>query len=304
MARVEQIWAPDSISYAYNSPEWIVIHYTATDASAYNNALYFSRGGSGDSSAHYFVDGGGVIYQSVPDGRGAWHSGNYECNTHSIGIETVSSGEDFSAAEVSELAWLVQRLMREHGIPADRVIRHYDVADCFGGYTLDPNKHCPAPYVDWGKWRALWKRITSGETEDEVQLVSNDGGSVYRLYNHGTGFHHYTASAGEKDSLVNAGWRYEGEAWKARASQRHAVYRMYNPGNGDHLLTTSYGEAASLQKAGWRYEGVPFFASDDGAEVHRVYNPNSGEHFFTASLGEAESLQSKGWKREGVAFRA
>ena len=162
MARIEQIWAPDSISYAYNSPELIVVHYTATDASAYNNALYLSRGGSGNSSAHYFVDGGGTIYQSVPDNRGAWHSGNYECNTRSIGIETVSAGEDFSEAEIAELAWLVQTLMASYGIPAERVIRHYDVADYFDGYTIDPHKNCPAPYVDAGKWAELHARITNG----------------------------------------------------------------------------------------------------------------------------------------------
>ena len=146
--------------------------------------------------------------------------------------------------------------------------------------------------------------IVVEEEGDKVQLVSNDGGSVFRLYNPHSGFHHYTTSVGEKDALMGAGWRFEGEAWKAKASQRHAVYRMYNASNGDHLLTINYGEAANLQKAGWKYEGVPFFASDDGAEVYRVYNPNSGEHFYTTDAGEAESLQAAGWMLEGVAFRA
>ena len=172
MPRVEQIWAPDGISYDWNSPEWIVIHYTATEASAYNNAVYFSRGGNWNSSAHYFVDGGGVIYQSVPEDRGAWHGGNYECNTHSIGIETVSAGEDFSAAEIAELSWLVGVLMDTYGIPASRVIRHYDVADYFGGYTVDPNKHCPASYVDEGKWQSLKAAIISGYDPDEEDEMS------------------------------------------------------------------------------------------------------------------------------------
>jgi len=303
MPKLEQILAPNEISYDYNNPDWIVVHYTATDASAYNNAVYFSRGGNWNSSAHYFLDGGGVIYQSVPDDRGAWACGNYEANTNSISIEVVSSGQDFDEAEIAELQWLVHELMKQYDIPASHVIRHYDVADVFGGYTLDPNKHCPAPYVDNSKWSALKKRITStAKKEDELKPVTNDGGAVYRLYNPNTGFHHYTLSAAEKDALMSSGWKFEGEAWKARASQRLAVYRMYNPGNGDHVLTKSYSEAESLSKAGWNYEGVPFFAADSGTAVYRVYNPNSGEHFYTTSDKEATDLSVAGWRREGVAF--
>lgn len=33
----------------------IVVHYTTTDASAYNNLLYFSRSDA-QASAHYFID--------------------------------------------------------------------------------------------------------------------------------------------------------------------------------------------------------------------------------------------------------
>lgn len=159
MPTIKQLLAPDDISYNYNTPEWIVIHYTATDASAYNNALYFSRGGNWNSSAHYFIDGKGIIYQSVPDNRGAWHAGNYNCNTQSIGIETVSSGQDFTESEISDLAWLVQTLMSKYNIPKSHVIRHYDVVDYFGGYTVDPHKNCPAPYVNNGKWKNLKERI-------------------------------------------------------------------------------------------------------------------------------------------------
>ena len=163
MPTIKQLLAPYSISYGSNDPEWIVVHYTATSASAYNNAVYFSRGGNGQSSAHYFIDGGGTIYQSVPDYRGAWHAGNYECNTSSIGIEVVSDGADFTSSEVSELGWLVQSLMAKYGIPASREIRHHDVADHFGGYTVDPYKNCPAPYVNDGKWKKLKAEITEGD---------------------------------------------------------------------------------------------------------------------------------------------
>lgn len=180
MPTIKQLLAPDDISYSWNTPQWIVIHYTATSASAYNNAVYFSRGGNWNSSAHYFVDGGGTIYQSVPDWRGAWHAGNYDCNMHSIGIETVSDGRDFTASEISELAWLVQGLMHKYGIGADHVIRHYDVCDYFGGYTVDPHKSCPAPYVNSGKWKNLKAKITEGN-----MLTKEDANTIWAFDNWG-----------------------------------------------------------------------------------------------------------------------
>lgn len=47
----------------------IVIHHTATLASARNNAIYFSRNERQRSSAHYFADDiTDEIYQSVAEG--------------------------------------------------------------------------------------------------------------------------------------------------------------------------------------------------------------------------------------------
>lgn len=83
----------------------IVIHYTATLASARNNAIYFSRNERQGSSAHYFVDGiTDEIYQSVAEGDTAWHAGNWLMNCRSVGIEVVSAGEDYSEVEVGKLA--------------------------------------------------------------------------------------------------------------------------------------------------------------------------------------------------------
>ncbi len=176
MPTIEQILAPDSISYNWNAPQWIVIHYTATDASAYNNAVYFSRGGNWNSSAHYFLDGNGIIYQSVPDNRGAWHAGNYQCNTHSIGIKTINTKQDFTSAEIEELAWLVQKLMGEYDIDGDHVIRHYDVVDYFSGNTVDPHKNCPAPYVNYSKWQELKATITGDDnmTDEQIKKLAKE----------------------------------------------------------------------------------------------------------------------------------
>ena len=42
--------------------------------------------------------------------------------------------------------WLVKKLRKELGIPAENVLRHYDIV----------NKGCPAPYVHNNKYRTSW----------------------------------------------------------------------------------------------------------------------------------------------------
>ena len=137
-----------------NPVNTVVVHYTGTNASAHNNLLYFSRNKVG-ASAHYFIDRDGTLCQSVAESDTAWHAGNWPVNQHSVGIEVVSAGEDFTEAQVSTLAALVQDLMARYGIPEGSVIRHYDVT----------GKLCPAPYVDASKWAALKSRILGGSAE-------------------------------------------------------------------------------------------------------------------------------------------
>jgi hypothetical protein len=165
---IEQYWAsPDTYTRGNDGREWIVVHYTATNASALNNCIYFS-GGNRNASAHYFIDDTS-IWQSVPEEDSAWHAGNWSINSTSIGIEVVSAGQDFTDGEIDRLAWLVGVLMERYGIDANHVIRHYDVADVApSGGTLDPHKRCPAPYVDAGKWAWLHDRIISGQGGAEV----------------------------------------------------------------------------------------------------------------------------------------
>lgn len=134
-------------------PDHIAVHFTATQASARNNVIYFSRNQGQGASAHYFIDDiSPEIYQSVRDSDTAWAVGDWNMNCRSISIEVVSSGEDFSAVEIDKLSWLVQTLMKKYGIPWGRVIRHYDVN----------GKRCPAPYIDEAKWAALRAQITGG----------------------------------------------------------------------------------------------------------------------------------------------
>ena len=144
----------------------IVVHFTATLASARNNATYFSRNEGQGASAHYFIDDiTPEIYQSVAEGDTAWHAGDWQMNCRAIGIEVVSAGEDFSATEVEKLGWLVRKLMAKYGIGASGVIRHYDVT----------GKLCPAPYVAASKWAALKAAITGGAASGGTTAVAPEG---------------------------------------------------------------------------------------------------------------------------------
>lgn len=148
------------------SVDRIVVHFTATLASARNNATYFARNEGQGASAHYFVDDiTPEIYQSVAEGDTAWHAGDWQMNCRAIGIEVVSAGEDFSATEVEKLSRLVRKLMAKYGIGASGVIRHYDVT----------GKLCPAPYVAASKWAALKATIMGGAASGGTTAAAPSG---------------------------------------------------------------------------------------------------------------------------------
>ncbi len=132
--------------------KYIVIHYVGALGGAEANCKYYAGGNRG-ASAHYFDGFDGEIWQSVVDKDIAWHCGakayrHPECrNDNSLGIEMcvrnkgsqASDSKDwyFEEATVKAAIALTRELMAKYNVPADRVIRHYDVT----------GKICPNPYV-------------------------------------------------------------------------------------------------------------------------------------------------------------
>lgn len=124
-------------SYAGQTPKYIVIHNTdnySKGANAKAHAKAQHDGNFKGYSAHLFVDDTGA-YQALPYDRGAWHVGvNYggrlfgTCNNHnSIGIEMcVQSGYNYEKAFQNTVA-VCKQIMKQFGIPAERVLQHYDV---------------------------------------------------------------------------------------------------------------------------------------------------------------------------------
>ena len=156
---------------------YIVIHWVGKVSTALANSEYF-KNVYRKASAHYFVDDN-FIYQSVEDSAIAWHCGTngtyfhkYARNSNSIGIEMcLSSTNTISKETIARTAELVKYLMEKYNIPAENVIRHYDIT----------HKKCPAIYVDNGKWNKLHKTLTesfvvntgTSYNKSEVEISSN-----------------------------------------------------------------------------------------------------------------------------------
>lgn len=154
-----------------NGKKYIAIHYLGVVGQ--NNKV--EAGGYG---AHYYIYWDGTIYQAASHDAVLWQvgTGGYykqkhpiARNANTIGIElcckcdgdSSKAGDKWYFTEETQEAcvWLVKKLMKDLGIPASNVLRHYDIVD----------KTCPAPYVHNNKYKTSWtwdefkKKITNTE---------------------------------------------------------------------------------------------------------------------------------------------
>lgn len=163
--------------------QFLVVHYTAGDGdTARNNGDYFSRGPVG-ASAHWFVDEEEVVL-SVPQEHTAWHCGaktylHPQCrNGNSVAVELCSKkdekGNYFIPQRTLERAQaLLRELMKQYGIPTERVLRHFDVT----------GKKCPAPLVEAGSWNEFLEELMRYETLEAVPQWGRE--SVEKLIRQG-----------------------------------------------------------------------------------------------------------------------
>lgn len=162
--------------------KYLVIHYTGNDGDTdESNANYF-KNHIVEASAHYFVDDDSIT-QSVQDDFVAWSVGgekypscsktgggkwNGKCtNNNSISVELCDTKRDgkygFTEKTLENAVALCQLLIKKYNIPAENIIRHFDVV----------GKICPAPFVNDEKaWEEFKERIVDEvkyyETVNEV----------------------------------------------------------------------------------------------------------------------------------------
>ena len=138
-----------SIKCPYSmTPEFIVVHNTANDASARNEVAYMIRN-SNKVSFHYAVDDKEIV-QGIPENRNAWHAGdgtNGQGNRKGLSIEicfSKSGGKRFEEAEKLAAKFIAFKL-KEKGWGIDKIKKHQD----FNG------KYCPHRTLDIGWQRFL-----------------------------------------------------------------------------------------------------------------------------------------------------
>lgn len=154
-------------SYENNKPEAIVFHNTdnfAKTATARSHAEGLRDGYMHQMSWHVVVDDK-EAFQCLPFDRGAWHVGvNYGGklfglinNRNSICVEMcVNAGYDYEKAFQNSVD-VVKQLMKQLGIPAERVYSHYDIC----------GKNCPSQVRARGDWDRFKKLIGAADTDFE-----------------------------------------------------------------------------------------------------------------------------------------
>lgn len=186
---------------------YIVIHYTAGSTSrpgtAKNNAVMFADPSYG-ASADFIVDDSTIVqYNPDINNRYCWHCGDNKnpysmggkfygkCgNANSIGIEICCTNPNwmqsdqanspkwsFTDAVVDNAVELVKYLMEKYGIPAERVIRHYDVS----------GKLCPG-IIGWNEdsgntteWKHFKERIGGSTTPKTDDKTDTQKKQIYRV---------------------------------------------------------------------------------------------------------------------------
>ncbi|MDX2103790.1 MAG: matrixin family metalloprotease [Alphaproteobacteria bacterium] len=138
--------------------------------------------------------------------------------------------------------------------------------------------------------------------------------SVFRFYNTQGGFHFFTNSVTERDTIQQTmpHMRFEGTGFSAPtgAVGTMDVFRFFNTQTGSHFFTASTAERDFIRATNpaLSYEGTAYraFAGDFGPqeELYRFFNTQTGVHFFTATEAERDAVISglPHMRYEGIAF--
>ncbi|WP_326843758.1 N-acetylmuramoyl-L-alanine amidase [Streptomyces sp. NBC_01558] len=130
--------------------DYVIIHVTQA---TYVDTLSIFRNPAKKVSAHYVVrSADGHVAQCVREHNVAWHAGNWDYNTRSIGIEHegwVDKPAYFTNALYEESAKLTAAICDQYGIPKDR-------AHILGHYQVPGSDHTdPGPNWDWTRYIRL-----------------------------------------------------------------------------------------------------------------------------------------------------
>jgi N-acetylmuramoyl-L-alanine amidase/Fibronectin type III domain len=145
--------------------EMIVIHDIEGSAAS---AIKAFQDPTRHGSAHYVTSYKGQVWQMVNEKDIAWHAGNWDYNTRSIGIENEGYAYTpglYTVAEYAASARLAASICSRWGVPMDRthVIGHYQVPDPYhkGLYGGDSHHTDPGPYWNWTYYMYLARKYAN-----------------------------------------------------------------------------------------------------------------------------------------------
>ena len=151
------------------TPEFIVIHNTANDASAMAEISYMI-GNNNKVSYHCAIDNTRIV-QGVPFNRNTWNAGdggNGNGNRKGISLEicySKSGGDDFEEAEKLAAEYTAY-LLKQYDWGIDKVKKHQDFA----------NKYCPHRTLDLG-WQRFLDMVSSYLEDKPVNNEKIESGS-------------------------------------------------------------------------------------------------------------------------------
>lgn len=208
--KIEYMESPNKSSLK-EKPKFIIVHYTASTASAHKIAKYFSNS-SAKVSAHFVIGENGEIIQCVPLNEAAWHAGKstwfeYDgLNAYSIGIEVCNPGilSKVEGKPFTYLAWDGQEVTGNDIFGAKHAVTeqfgywkpftskqleslillgkylttHFDILDVLGHDMISPfRKVDPGPCIDPKVYEIMLNRKTAYPFEGrkiEVKALYNE----------------------------------------------------------------------------------------------------------------------------------
>jgi hypothetical protein len=134
--------------------QYLVYHYNDGDLTTEG---CYSVWQTREASAHYQVESDGTVGQLVRDADTAWHAGNWDANTKSIGIECANQGDSITDEAIESWAHLVAALCKAKGLgrPQDGVNLfphdHFSPTSCPGPLKAGTTYHARA-FARAGEW--------------------------------------------------------------------------------------------------------------------------------------------------------
>lgn len=187
-----------------STPKRICVHYTG-DCGKNTDRLvaYWKNVAAGVfkdnplawTSAQYIVGLNGELVRCIPDNEIAYAAANQNADTIHIEVCYKQKSGMFEEKSIAALGELVRSLMKKYGIPASKVVRHYDLT----------GKHCPAYYIDENRWAVLHECITStakSKTLYRVQVgafSSKENATLYLEKVRAAGFNAFIVEVHDKD---------------------------------------------------------------------------------------------------------